>query len=299
MNLPKAVEIREVGPRDGLQNEKIFIPTDLKVQWINLISETGVRHIEVSSFVSPRWIPALADHHEVFEQITRHEKITYAALVPNLKGIEGAIQQKVDEIALFISASEEHNQSNVNASISQSLQNLKAVAEVANREGISLRGYISTVFGSPFGDEVKLQTVKEIIDAYLEMGVSEISLGDTIGVADPVQVKAILSELLTRYDHDLFALHFHDTYGRALANIFAALELGITKYDSAIGGLGGCPYAPGASGNVSTNDLVNFLHRLGVQTNIDEEKLFTATQFLQQAINRQLDSKVYKVQSNK
>ncbi len=298
MNLPKAVEIREVGPRDGLQNEKIFIPTDLKVQWINLISETGVRHIEVSSFVSPKWIPALADHHEVFEQITRHEKITYAALVPNLKGIEGAIQQKVDEIALFISASEEHNQSNVNASISQSLQNLKAVAEVANREGISLRGYISTVFGSPFGDEVKLQKVKEIIDAYLEMGVSEISLGDTIGIADPVQVKAILSELLTRYDHDLFALHFHDTYGRALANIFAALELGITKYDSAIGGLGGCPYAPGASGNVSTNDLVNFLHRLGVQTNIDEDKLFTATRFLQQAINRQLDSKVYKVQSN-
>lgn len=299
MNLPKAVEIREVGPRDGLQNEKIFIPTDLKVQWINLISETGVRHIEVSSFVSPKWIPALADHHEVFEQITRHEKITYAALVPNLKGIEGAIQQKVDEIALFISASEEHNQSNVNASINQSLQNLKAVAEVANREGISLRGYISTVFGSPFGDEVKFQKVKEIIDAYLEMGVSEISLGDTIGIADPVQVKAILSELLTRYDHDLFALHFHDTYGRALANIFAALELGITKYDSAIGGLGGCPYAPGASGNVSTNDLVNFMHRLGVQTNIDEEKLFTATRFLQQAINRQLDSKVYKVQSNK
>ncbi|MGY4797156.1 hydroxymethylglutaryl-CoA lyase [Lysinibacillus fusiformis] len=298
MNLPKAVEIREVGPRDGLQNEKIFIPTDLKVQWINLISETGVRHIEVSSFVSPKWIPALADHHEVFEQITRHEKITYAALVPNLKGIEGAIQQKVDEIALFISASEEHNQSNVNASISQSLQNLKAVAEVANREGISLRGYISTVFGSPFGDEVKLKKVKEIIDAYLEMGVSEISLGDTIGIADPVQVKAILSELLTRYDHDLFALHFHDTYGRALANIFAALELGITKYDSAIGGLGGCPYAPGASGNVSTNDLVNFLHRIGVQTNIDEDKLFTATRFLQQAINRQLDSKVYKVQSN-
>lgn len=298
MNLPKAVEIREVGPRDGLQNEKIFIPTDLKVQWINLISETGVRHIEVSSFVSPKWIPALADHHEVFEQITRHENITYTALVPNLKGIEGAIQQKVDEIALFISASEEHNQSNVNASINQSLQNLKAVAEVANREGISLRGYISTVFGSPFGDEVKLQTVKEIIDAYLAMGVSEISLGDTIGVADPVQVKAILSELLTQYDSDLFALHFHDTYGRALANIFAALELGITKYDSAIGGLGGCPYAPGASGNVSTNDLVNFLHRLGVQTNIDEEKLFTATRFLQQAMNRQLDSKVYKVQSN-
>ncbi|MCR8852513.1 hydroxymethylglutaryl-CoA lyase [Lysinibacillus fusiformis] len=297
MTLPKEVEIREVGPRDGLQNENLFIPTDLKVQWINLISETGVRHIEVSSFVSPKWIPALADHHEVFEQITRNEKITYAALVPNLKGIEGAIQQKVDEIALFISASEEHNQSNLNASIDQSLHNLKAVAEAANREGISLRGYISTVFGSPFGDEVKIQTVKKIIDAYIEMGVSEISLGDTIGVADPVQVKAILSELLAQYDSNLFALHFHDTYGRALANIFTALELGITKYDSAIGGLGGCPYAPGASGNVSTNDLVNFLHRLGVQTNIDEEKLFTATRFLQQTMNRQPDSKVYKVQS--
>lgn len=297
MTLPKEVEIREVGPRDGLQNENLFIPTDLKVQWINLISETGVRHIEVSSFVSPKWIPALADHHEVFEQITRNEKITYAALVPNLKGIEGAIQQKVDEIALFISASEEHNQSNLNASIDQSLHNLKAVAEAANREGISLRGYISTVFGSPFGDEVKIQTVKKIIDAYIEMGVSEISLGDTIGVADPVQVKAILSELLAQYDSNLFALHFHDTYGRALANIFTALELGITKYDSAIGGLGGCPYAPGASGNVSTNDLVNFLHRLDVQTNIDEEKLFTATRFLQQTMNRQPDSKVYKVQS--
>ncbi|MED4888267.1 hydroxymethylglutaryl-CoA lyase [Lysinibacillus sp. FSL R7-0073] len=297
MTLPKQVEIREVGPRDGLQNEKLFIPTDLKVQWINLISETGVRHIEVSSFVSPKWIPALADHHEVFEQITRNDKITYAALVPNLKGIEGAIQQKVDEIALFISASEKHNQSNLNASIDQSLHHLKAVAEAANREGISLRGYISTVFGSPFGDEVKIQTVKKIIDAYIEMGVSEISLGDTIGVADPVQVKAILSELLAQYDSNLFALHFHDTYGRALANIFTALELGITKYDSAIGGLGGCPYAPGASGNVSTNDLVNFLHRLGVQTNIDEEKLFTATRFLQQTMNRQPDSKVYKVQS--
>ncbi|MGE6601550.1 hydroxymethylglutaryl-CoA lyase [Lysinibacillus fusiformis] len=297
MTLPKKVEIREVGPRDGLQNENLFIPTDLKVQWINLISETGVRHIEVSSFVSPKWIPALADHHEVFEKITRNEKITYAALVPNLKGIEGAIQQKVDEIALFISASEEHNQSNLNASIDQSLHNLKAVAEAANREGIALRGYISTVFGSPFGDEVKIQTVKRIIDAYIEMGVSEISLGDTIGVADPVQVKAILTELLTQYDSNLFALHFHDTYGRALANIFTALELGITKYDSAIGGLGGCPYAPGASGNVSTNDLVNFLHSLGIQTTIDEDKLFTATQFLQQAMNRQPDSKVYKVQS--
>ncbi len=297
MTLPKEVEIREVGPRDGLQNENLFIPTDLKVQWINLISETGVRHIEVSSFVSPKWIPALADHYEVFEQITRNEKITYAALVPNLKGIEGAIQQKVDEIALFISASEEHNQSNLNASIDQSLKNLKAVAEAANREGIALRGYISTVFGSPFGDEVKIQTVKRIIDAYIEMGVAEISLGDTIGVADPVQVKAILTELLTQYDSNLFALHFHDTYGRALANIYTALELGITKYDSAIGGLGGCPYAPGASGNVSTNDLVNFLHRLGIQTTIDEDKLFTATQFLQQAMNRQPDSKVYKVQS--
>lgn len=297
MTLPKKVEIREVGPRDGLQNENLFIPTDLKVQWINLISETGLRHIEVSSFVSPKWIPALADHHEVFEKITRNEKITYAALVPNLKGIEGAIQQKVDEIALFISASEEHNQSNLNASIDQSLHNLKAVAEAANREGIALRGYISTVFGSPFGDEVKIQTVKRIIDAYIEMGVSEISLGDTIGVADPVQVKAILTELLTQYDSNLFALHFHDTYGRALANIFTALELGITKYDSAIGGLGGCPYAPGASGNVSTNDLVNFLHSLGIQTTIDEDKLFTATQFLQQAMNRQPDSKVYKVQS--
>ncbi len=298
MTLPKAVEIREVGPRDGLQNEKVYFSTDLKVQWINLISETGVRHIEVSSFVSPKWIPALADHNEVFEQITRDEKITYAALVPNQKGVKGAIKQKVDEIALFISASEEHNQSNVNASIEQSLQNLKAVAEAANHEGISLRGYISTVFGSPFGDEVKLQTVEKIIDAYIEMGVTEISLGDTIGIADPIQVKSILSKLLIKYDCDLFALHFHDTYGRALANIFTALELGITKYDSSIGGLGGCPYAPGASGNVSTNDLVNFLHRLGVQTNIDEEKLFIATRFLQQAMNRQPDSKVYKVQSH-
>ncbi|AWE06927.1 hydroxymethylglutaryl-CoA lyase [Lysinibacillus sp. 2017] len=299
MVLPKFVEIREVGPRDGLQNEKVIIPTDVKVQWINLLSKTGLNYIEVTSFVSPKWIPALADHNEVLEQITRNESIIYAALVPNLKGVEGAVKQGVDEIALFISSSEEHNKSNLNATIAESLENLKTVAEIATNEGIPLRGYISTVFGSPFGDDISIEKIKEIIDAYIEMGVKEISLGDTIGVADPVQVKEILSELFNNYDPKLFALHFHDTYGRALANIYAALEMGVTKFDSSIGGLGGCPYAPGASGNISTNDLVNFLHRLKIETNIDEDKLYEATNFIQQALNKQLDSKIYKVQSSK
>lgn len=299
MVLPKFVEIREVGPRDGLQNEKVIIPTDVKVQWINLLSKTGLNYIEATSFVSPKWIPALADHNEVLEQITRNESIIYAALVPNLKGVEGAVKQGVDEIALFISSSEEHNKSNLNATIAESIENLKVVAKIATNEGIPLRGYISTVFGSPFGDDISIEKIKEIIDAYIEMGVKEISLGDTIGVADPVQVKGILSELFNNYDPKLFALHFHDTYGRALANIYAALEMGVTKFDSSIGGLGGCPYAPGASGNISTNDLVNFLHRLKIETNIDEDKLYEATNFIQQALNKQLDSKIYKVQSSK
>lgn len=299
MKLPSKVEIREVGPRDGLQNEEQLVSTSSKVEWVNLLSNTGLSYIEVTSFVHPKWIPALSDSNEVMKQINRKSGILYAALVPNLKGFERALDCKVDEIALFISASEKHNKSNLNASISESLNNLNEVAAKANQMSIPMRGYISSVFGSPFDDEVSLSNVKMIIDKFLQMGVREVSLGDTIGIANPIQIKMILTELLKDYSPDLFAMHFHDTYGRALANILISLEMGITKYDSSTGGLGGCPYAPGASGNVSTNDLINFFHTMGIQTNIDEEKLFRATMYIQKVLGKSLPSHVYAVQAAK
>lgn len=299
LNLPSKVEIREVGPRDGLQNEDEFVDTHSKVNWINLLSETGLSYIEVTSFVNPKWIPALSDSDEVMKQLNRKDGITYAALVPNLKGFEKALKSEVDEIALFISASEKHNKSNLNATISETLENLREVAEKARENNIPMRGYISTVFGSPFGDEVPISRVKMIVDSLIQIGVREISLGDTIGIADSLQVKNILNELLSEFPCELFAMHFHDTYGRALANILVSLEMGLYKLDSSVGGLGGCPYAPGATGNVSTNDLVNFLHRMGIETNINEEKLFEATTFIQKVIGKPLPSHVFNAQTVK
>lgn len=297
LKLPSKVEIREVGPRDGLQNEEQLVSTSSKVEWVNLLSDTGLSYIEVTSFVHPKWIPALSDSNEVMKQINRKDGILYAALVPNLKGFERALDCNVDEIALFISASEKHNKSNLNASISESLKNLKEVAASANQNSLPMRGYISSVFGSPFEDEVPLSNVKMIIDHFLQMGVREISLGDTTGVANPVQVKTILTDLLKDYSPNLFAMHFHDTYGRALANILISLEMGITKYDSSTGGLGGCPYAPGASGNVATNDLINFFHAMGIKTDIDEEKLFKATIYIEKVLEKSLPSRVFAAQA--
>ncbi|MFD3450001.1 hydroxymethylglutaryl-CoA lyase [Microbacteriaceae bacterium 4G12] len=294
MKLPASVIVKEVGPRDGLQNEKKVIPTASKIEWINMLSNTGLSYIEVSSFVHPKWIPALADAVEVFQGIDRKDGITYAALVPNLNGLERALATNVDEINVFLSASETHSQKNINKSISQALDVVKEVTTQSLVAGKKVRGYVSTVFGCPYEGAVDVYAVEKLCDELLSYGIYEISLGDTIGVANPAQVERVLEVLLERFPESSFAMHFHNTYGMALANVLKSLEYGMTTFDSACGGLGGCPYAPGASGNVATNDLVHMLHGMGIQTNVDEQQLLEASGFIQSQLGTQLPSHVYR-----
>lgn len=288
--LPEHVYIREVGPRDGLQNENKFINTEDKIEWINQLSLTGLNYIEVTSFVNPQWIPALADAEAVLKGINKNPEVTYAALVPNKKGLYRALESNIDEVAIFLSASETHNLKNINKTISQTEEVLKEVVYESLANNKTVRGYISTVFGCPYEGQVSIEEVIRIADSLFEMGVGELSLGDTIGVANPLQVKVILEELLKRYPQERIAMHFHNTRGTAMANVLASLEMGITKLDSSLGGLGGCPYAPGASGNLATDDLHYMLSSMGIQTNIDAGKLHTAALFIQEKINKPLDS---------
>jgi hydroxymethylglutaryl-CoA lyase len=290
MNYPKKVVIKEVGPRDGLQNEKSFIPTEQKVEWINKLSETGLSNIEITSFVPPKWIPQLADSFELATGITKKKDITYSALVPNLKGLERALEANVDEVAVFMSASEGHNKKNINKSISETFPLLEDVVHRARQEKKRVRGYVSTVFGCPYDGEISIDNVIRVTEQLLEMGVYEISLGDTIGVANPKQVTEVLEKLFARFDASIFAMHFHNTRGLALANVLASLQMGVSIYDSSLGGLGGCPYAKGASGNLATDDLVYMLHSLGIETNIDPEKLLTAAKYVESNIGRKLTS---------
>ena len=284
------IRIKEVGPRDGLQNEKEIISSRQKIEWIHRLVDAGLNYIEITSFVSPSWIPQLSDALEVAKGIKRKEGVTYAALVPNQKGLEDALEANVDEISLFISASESHNQKNINKSIRSTLPILKNVSEEAIKMGKSVRAYVSTVFGCPYEGDVSVKTVFHICEHLLSSGVNEISLGDTIGIANPVQVEELLTQLMTHFDRHHFALHFHDTRGMALANILRSLDLGIKTFDSSLGGLGGCPYAPGASGNVATDDLVYMLEKMGFQTGINQEKLQAAAIFIQKQFRKQLKS---------
>lgn len=282
--------MKEVGPRDGLQNEKKQINTDDKVTWINMLSHTGLSFIEVTSFVHPKWIPSLADCFEVAKKIDRVEGVTYSALVPNQKGLEKALAAEIDEIAIFISASETHNQHNVNRSREDSFSILKGVINDSLTENKKVRGYISTVFGCPYEGVIEVAEVLRICEKLFSMGVYEISLGDTIGVATPKQVNEVLSRIFREFPEGQFAMHFHNTRGTALANVNASLEYGITSFDSSLGGLGGCPYAPGASGNVATDDLYYLLNTMGIQTGIEEKKLTAAVRYIQEKIGRRLDS---------
>jgi len=286
----KEVVIKEVGPRDGLQNEKEIISSQQKIEWINHLSETGLTYIEITSFVSRNWIPQLGDALEVAKGIKKKEGVTYAALVPNRKGLLGALEADVDEISLFISASESHNQKNINKRIADTLPIMKEVAEESTKAGKTVRGYVSTVFGCPYEGNVSVTTVLNICEQLLSYGVNEISLGDTIGIANPVQVEEILVQLLSHFDSRHFALHFHDTRGMALANVLRAMDVGINTFDSSIGGLGGCPYAPGASGNVATDDLVYMLEQMGFQTGINQTKLQEAAVFIQKRFRKYLKS---------
>jgi hydroxymethylglutaryl-CoA lyase len=290
VNLPKSVIIKEVGPRDGLQNEKTFIPTENKIEWINKLSKTGLSHVEITSFVPPKWIPQLADSLEVAKGIEKAEGITYSALVPNEKGLERALEANIDEVAVFMSASEGHNKKNINKSIDETFPLLNDVVKKGLTANKQVRGYVSTVFGCPYDGEVSTENVLRVVDSLLEMGVYEISLGDTIGVANPLQVEEVLTTLFKRFDKKYFAMHFHNTRGLALANVVASLQMGVTVFDSALGGLGGCPYAKGASGNLATDDLVYMLHSMGIQTNINPENLLEAAKYVEAKIGRKLTS---------
>ncbi|ARF16281.1 hydroxymethylglutaryl-CoA lyase [Sporosarcina ureae] len=291
MKWPETITIKEVGPRDGLQNEKIFIPTEDKMAWINMLSKSGLPSIEVTSFVNPKWIPALADAGDVMAGIKREPGVSYSALVPNRQGLERAFASDIDEAAVFMSASETHNLKNINKTIADTLPVLNEIVQDANAAGKKTRGYVSTVFGCPYEGMVDTEAVVRVSESLFDMGIDELSLGDTIGVANPRQVQEMLDVLLKRFPADKLAMHFHDTRGTALANVLASLDMGITVFDSSAGGLGGCPYAPGASGNVATDDLLYMLHGMGIHTGVDEEKILAASMFIQEKIGKVLPSK--------
>lgn len=291
MKWPETITIKEVGPRDGLQNEKIFIPTEDKIAWINKLSKSGLQSIEVTSFVNPKWIPALADAGDVMAGIERVPGVSYSALVPNRQGLERALAADIDEAAVFMSASETHNLKNINKTIADTLPVLEEIVKDASAAGKKTRGYVSTVFGCPYEGVMDIDAVVRVSESLFDMGIDELSLGDTIGVANPRQVQEVLDVLLKRFAADKLAMHFHDTRGTALANVLASLDMGITVFDSAAAGLGGCPYAPGASGNAATDDLLYMLHGMGIHTGVDEEKILAASAFIQEKIGRALPSK--------
>jgi len=293
--LPGAVRVVEVGPRDGLQNEKALIPTEQKISFIRLLAGSGLAVIEATSFVSPRAIPQLSDASAVMAGLSQDSGVQYPVLVPNLKGMERALAAGVRAIAVFTAASESFTRHNINVTIAESLANFRPVVALAQQEGVTVRGYISTVFGCPYEGAVAPRQVLSVAQALLEMGIGELSLGDTIGVATPNQVVDVLGLLLTEgaIPVERLAVHFHDTRGTALANVLMALQLGISIVDSSAGGLGGCPYAPGAAGNLATEDLLYMLHGMGIHTGVDLEKVVAATRFIAPLLGHAPTSKYY------
>jgi len=290
MNLPKSVTIVEVGPRDGLQNEAHFVPTDQKIELIRRLSETGLKRIEITSFVHPKAIPQLQDSEEIIKRVKRKPGIVYSTLVPNEKGLERALSAGVEEIALFVSASEIHNQRNVRMPIEDSLKGFRNIAVQALAHGIRMRGYVVTAFGCPYEGKITPEKVEFIIKEYKALGVHEIALGDTTGMANPLMVSRLIERIKPQMGETGLALHFHDTRGTALANVLAALQQGVTAFDGAIGGLGGCPYAQGASGNVATEDLVNMFEEMGVETGVDLPKLIECARYAGEIIGKGLPS---------
>ena len=291
---PASVTVYEVGPRDGLQNEPRPVPTADKVELIDALSQSGLPKIEITSFVNPRWIPQLADAVEVGRAITRRPGVGYSCLVPNKQGLERAMAAGMREVAVFLSASETHNRKNVNKTIADTLKAFDEVIPPAREAGIAVRAYVSTVFGCPYEGPVDPEAVVRLVSELRARGVYQISLGDTIGVGTPVQVAGVLEKVLAVEPVEEIAVHFHDTRGTALANVLVALGLGIATVDSAVGGLGGCPYAPGAAGNLSTEDLVYMLHGMGIETGIDLAALVQASARFASIVGHELPSKYLK-----
>lgn len=290
--LPRAVKIVEVGPRDGLQNEKQLIDIATKVELIHKLADAGLSTIEAGSFVNPQWVPPMAGSEEVFKQIKQRNGVIYTALTPNLKGYQRAQAVDVKEVAVFSAASESFSQKNINCSISESIERFKPLMDAAKQDNIPVRGYISCVLGCPYEGDIDSSKVNDVAQQLIDIGCYEISLGDTIGVGTPGKVKNLLAIIMQNIAKEKIAVHFHDTYGQALANIYASLQMGISVIDSSIAGLGGCPYAKGASGNVATEDVVYMLNGLGISTGTDLDKLIAAGNFITAKFGRPSSSKV-------
>lgn len=290
--LPERVRIVEVGPRDGLQNEQGRVRAEDKVALVDALVAAGLEHVEVGSFVSPRWVPQMADSAAVFAAIARAPGVTYAALTPNLQGFEAAIAAGASEVAVFAAASESFSQRNINCSIAQSLQRFEPVLAAAVAHGIKVRGYVSCVLGCPYEGDIAPERVRDVGDAMLQMGCYELSLGDTLGIGTPGAARRLIDTVAQRVPRGQLAGHFHDTYGQAVANIYACLLEGVQVFDSSVAGLGGCPYAPGASGNVATEDVLYLLHGLGISTGVDLERVVQAGQAIMLALGRQSASRV-------
>jgi hydroxymethylglutaryl-CoA lyase len=285
-SLPTRVRIVEMGPRDGLQNEKAEVPTAVKLELIERLADAGLPAVEATAFVSPKWIPQMADHTEVLERIRRKPGVSYPVLTPNLKGFEAARAAGATEVAVFGAASEAFSRKNINCSIAESLERFRPVVEAARKSDIQVRGYISCVVGCPYEGAIKPQKVAEVAGALYDMGCYEISLGDTIGVGTPGRTQAMIEACLARVPAAKLAGHYHDTYGQALANIYASMELGVATFDASVAGLGGCPYAKGATGNVATEDVVYMLHGLGIETGIDLDKVVDVGVWISSVLKR-------------
>ncbi len=291
MRVPKRVKMVEVGPRDGLQNEAAVVPTEVKIELINRLSETGLSAIEATSFVSPKWVPQMADNTQVMLGITRTPGVSYPVLVPGMQGFEAAVAAGAEEIAVFGAASEEFSRRNINCSIAESLERFAPVLAAARQRNIKVRGYVSCVLGCPYQGDVAPEMVAQVSLRLLEMGCYEISLGDTVGYGTPAKAQELVRKVAKDIPVEKLAVHFHDTYGQALANILAVLELGISVVDSSVAGLGGCPYAKGASGNVASEDLLYMLNGMGIESGVDLIALVNAGAYISKQLGRSSGSK--------
>jgi hydroxymethylglutaryl-CoA lyase len=291
MKLPGKVKIVDVGPRDGLQNEKQPVPAEVKIALVHRLQDAGLREIEVTSFVSPKWVPQMGDNAEVMAGIERRPGVRYSVLTPNMKGFEAAVASRPDEIVVFGAASEAFSQRNINCSIAESIERFAPVVEAARAKGIHVRGAVSVALGCPYEGEIAPERVELVARLMKEIGVQHLGVADTIGVGTPVKAQRAMEAALKHYAVDDISGHFHDTYGQALANTLATLEMGIWQYDTSVAGLGGCPYAKGATGNVATEDLVFMLHGMGIETGIDLDKLIDAGKYISDHLQRKPNSR--------
>ena len=291
MSLPAKVKIVEVGPRDGLQNEKETIAADIKIALVDRLTQAGFVNIEAASFVSPKWVPQMATSAEVMAGITRKPGVLYSALAPNIKGFDAALAARADEIVIFGSASEAFSQKNINCSIAESIERFRDVAQAAKQHGLRLRAAVSCAFGCPYQGEVSPESVADVVRRLRELGCDEIDIADTIGVATPNKVQTVMRRVADEFPIDRLSGHFHDTYGQALANIYASLEVGISIFHSSVAGLGGCPYAKGATGNVATEDVLYLMQGMGIETGVDLDAVVDAGQFISQHLGRKAASR--------